>query len=261
MNLLNGEITRYPASGELTEAACMMNNVLYRYMLSDDHHWMLESGTSVVTATPVPTQTPAPTPTPKPAPTPTPYNGGSETDNDGTIYFGASGSTVRKIQDRLDELGYPVGDIDGQYGEETQLAFDLFCDAIHVREHRYITKKVQKRLFAKDAPPYDPYMPLKKGDQGRCVIYMQRRLRELGYNPGKIDGIYGKNTVQAVAAFQKDNNIKRKKKEKPGEVASSEMLEILYGPEAVPFSLNETTTPPATNTSTPKPQPATKTDL
>ena len=168
---------------------------------------------------------------------------------------------MRKIQQRLDDLDYPVGEVDGVYGEDTQLAINLFCDAIHVREHNYITPKVQKRLFAKNAPEYDPYLPLKKGDQGVSVWYMQRQLKVIGYDPGFIDGIYGKNTVKAVAAFQKDNKIKRKKNEKPGEVASREMLKILFGDGPWPFETDDpvffhTPEPPA-----PPPGPATQTDL
>ena len=248
MNLINGEINRYPATSTMTAAATLMNGTLYRYQLTEDQRWVLESTTVLASPTPaptaVPTSTPVPTATPKPTKTPYPYG---QTDDDGTIYFGASGKTVKKIQTRLNELGYPAGKVDGKYGDETQLAINLFCDAIHVREHRYITRKVQKKLMAKDAPSYDPYLPLKKGDQGISVLYMQQRLKELGYNPGKLDGVYGKQTVAAVALFQKDNAIKLGKKEKAGEVASREMLIKLYAPDPDP------TTAPPKPTNTPKP--------
>lgn len=39
------------------------------------------------------------------------------------------------------------------------------------------------------------------------VIQIQKRLVELGYNPGPIDGIRGKLTVAAVKRFQADNNL------------------------------------------------------
>jgi hypothetical protein len=38
--------------------------------------------------------------------------------------------------------------------------------------------------------------------QGKLVRDVQRALRDAGFNPGKIDGIYGPNTVAAVNAFQ-----------------------------------------------------------
>ena len=251
MNLLTGESSVYHATSEQTAGACLQGGILYRYVLTEDSHWVFESVTALTTATPTPTQTPAPTFTPKPTAKPTDYY-----DDNGTIYFGAYGKTVRKIQQQLQDLGYPISKIDGKYGEETQLAINLFCDAIHVREHRYITKKVQNRLFANDAPYYDPYLPLKLGDRGVSVLYMQTRLKELGYDPGKLDGIYGKNTVAAVALFQRDFSIVIGENEKPGEVASHEMLELLYSPDPGP-----TPFPTVEPTPTPTPEPASQTDL
>ena len=257
-------ITEYPAASTVTAAAAVMNGSLYRYILEGENKWTLEStaliSSSIPTTAPVHSPTTSVAPTTAPTATPTPWRTTAPTvapdtgsqnsyyDDDGTIHRGAYGRKVRKIQERLNELGYPAGVADSRYGEQTQLAINLFCDAIHVREHQYITKKVQNRLFAKDAPVYDPYLPLKKGDQGISVLYMQRRLKDLGYDPGKLDGVYGKMTVAAVARFQKDFNIKLASKEIPGEVASHEMLEILYSPDPQP------------NTD-PNPNPATQTDM
>ena len=188
---------------------------------------------------------------------------------------------MRKIQQRLADLGYPVGKVDGSYGDNTQLAINLFCDAIGVREHNYITKKVRNRLFADDAPVYDPYLPLKLGDRGVSVLYMQTRLAQLGYDPGKKDGIYGKKTAEAVAKFQAYWSIPLEKDEKPGEKASRDLLMLLYDPnpgtptpvptETPAPTAEPTATPTAAPTATPTsaptatptaaPDPATPTDL
>ncbi|WP_170201823.1 L,D-transpeptidase family protein [Actinocorallia herbida] len=45
-------------------------------------------------------------------------------------------------------------------------------------------------------------------DAGRDVRVLQRRLKELGYAPGRVNGRYGKETRSAVWAFQKVNGIK-----------------------------------------------------
>jgi peptidoglycan hydrolase-like protein with peptidoglycan-binding domain len=39
------------------------------------------------------------------------------------------------------------------------------------------------------------------------VHQCQKRLMELGYDPGPLDGIWGKKTVAALKEFQKDNNL------------------------------------------------------
>ena len=101
---------------------------------------------------------------------------------------------------------------------------------------------------------------------------MQRRLKDLGYDPGKIDGVYGKMTVAVVARFQKDFNIKLAAKEVPGEVASHEMLEILYSPDPKPVpgpqpdpnpnpNPNPNPDPNPNPNPNPNPDPATQTDL
>ena len=42
------------------------------------------------------------------------------------------------------------------------------------------------------------------GDQDWFVEWVQKRLTDLGYNPGVIDGIAGNRTMAAVHAFQTD---------------------------------------------------------
>ena len=48
----------------------------------------------------------------------------------------------------------------------------------------------------------DPYPRLEYGDTGSDVRKMQKRLKELGYPVGKVDGSWGKNTQLAVNLFQ-----------------------------------------------------------
>ncbi|WP_103957946.1 L,D-transpeptidase family protein [Nonomuraea solani] len=53
-----------------------------------------------------------------------------------------------------------------------------------------------------------PRKTLRLGAKGKAVTWMQERLRELGYRPGKPDGRYGGTTLAAVWAFQKVNGIR-----------------------------------------------------
>ena len=96
---------------------------------------------------------------------------------------------------------------------------------------------MQKKLFAANAPEYDPYMPLQKGNRGLSVLYMQKALKKEGYDPGKLDGIYGENTIKAVAEYQKLIGYVPAEKEVPGEYASRELLEKLLGKPATPTDL------------------------
>lgn len=244
ISLKTGESKPFPASGLITTAACMADDRLYRYDTTEQNPWVLETilndAMQLVTVTPAPTAVPTTTPQATLVPTAVPGNGGngggsgSSQQDDGNIYKGATGRTVRKIQQRLYELGYPVGAVDGSYGDQTQIAVSLFYEAIRQRERNYISPTMYRKLFAKDAPYYDPHMPLQKGDQGLRVRMLQYALKKAGYDPVKIDGIYGDMTVSALAAYQKAIGYVPAAGEAYGEFASRAVLEKLLGSDPQP---------------------------
>lgn len=48
---------------------------------------------------------------------------------------------------------------------------------------------------------------IKRGSRGADVTYLQQRLTAKGYGTGAIDGIFGQKTLEAVKAFQAENNL------------------------------------------------------
>ncbi|MBI6874119.1 M14 family metallopeptidase [Clostridium aciditolerans] len=48
---------------------------------------------------------------------------------------------------------------------------------------------------------------LKLGSRGTEVMKIQAVLKKIGYNPGPVDGVYGRMTEEAVRAFQRDNGL------------------------------------------------------
>lgn len=223
--------------------------------------------TAAPTATARPTATASPTATARP----------SSTEDDGRISKGDGGSAVRKMQRRLLELGYPVGKVDGAFGDDTLLAVNLFQCAIDYRNRTYASKSMLNKLYAKNAPVYDPFAPLKEGDRGADVRLMQEALIELGYDVGKkgADGAFGKDTKAAVTQFQTIANMFGAKLEVTGE-ADADTLKLLYDeehpiPNATPVPPTEAPTeaptqapteaPTQAPTPTPEPDPATRTDL
>lgn len=213
-----------------------------------------------VTATAEPTATPttAPTATVKPTTKPTAKPTTSSNNDDGRISKGDTGSDVRKMQRRLLELGYPVGKVDGDFGDNTLLAVNLFQCAIDYRNRTYASEPMLNKLYAKNAPVYDPYAPLKEGDKGADVRLMQEALVKLGYDVGKkgADGAYGEDTKAAVTQFQTIANLYGAKLEVTGE-ADADTLKLLLDEEnPIP---NATPTPGPT--ATPEADPSTPTDL
>ncbi|MDE7431023.1 MAG: glycoside hydrolase family protein [Lachnospiraceae bacterium] len=65
-------------------------------------------------------------------------------------------------------------------------------------------RKAEQELFLKSVSvkPSPTRSTVKVGSRGTDVTYLQQRLTELGYNVGKIDGIFGALTLAAVKLFQ-----------------------------------------------------------
>ncbi len=63
-----------------------------------------------------------------------------------------------------------------------------------------LRKEVAEKL-GKPIPVEEPLLTL--GSTGQKVIKLQQSLRDKGFSPGAIDGIFGENTQEAVIAFQK----------------------------------------------------------
>ncbi len=71
-----------------------------------------------------------------------------------------------------------------------------------------VTSTATATATATITPSPTPYSILSKGDRGEEVKRLQRRLNELHYNAGTADGVFGKQTREAVIAFQKANGLK-----------------------------------------------------
>ena len=56
-------------------------------------------------------------------------------------------------------------------------------------------------------PPTSKCPTLRIGSQGASVVELQQLLRNAGFNPGAIDGIFGQGTQSAVIAFQRSKGL------------------------------------------------------
>ena len=78
------------------------------------------------TPTPIVEQVNTPTPAPTPSPTPVPTIDITPNPEYGTIRVGDNGDEVRAMQEKLAELGYYTGDVDGRFGNQTRRAVQQF---------------------------------------------------------------------------------------------------------------------------------------
>lgn len=138
------------------------------------------------------------------------------------IKVGTKGDSVKQLQQRLQELGYYSGALDGQFGEGSRVAVVWFqgqhgLDADGVAGDATLTLLYSDQ--AQTARPTDTPAPsdtpsptassdlLKKGSSGDLVKALQQRLITLGYLSGEADGQFGGGTEEAVRVFQRQNGL------------------------------------------------------
>jgi len=141
-----------------------------------------------------------------------------------TLSDGSEGEQVRRLQQRLKDLGYYTGSVDGRYGSGTQAAVMAFQLRNSLTVDGKAGPATQRLLYGSSASI--TYSAMQMGDDGTAVRNLQYTLYELGYYDGSIDGVYGQTTSDAVRAFQIQNRLKVDGK------AGTETLKKLYSRDA-----------------------------
>ena len=173
---------------------------------------------------------------------------------------GAEGDEVKSVQNRLAELGYYAGDIDGLYGDGTETAVRFFQARNSLKVDGKVGPNTADVLYSTAAiPAYSgdseatptptptatvqvtPSVSLRMGDEGDDVVLLQVRLMALGYLSGKADGVFGSATGAAVAAFQLRNGLTA------DGIAGTKTYKKLFSDDAIPAQNATVTTPPASS--------------
>ena len=104
--------------------------------------------------------------------------------------------------------------MDGIFGSGTQRAVRLFQRVNGLSETGRADHATQVLLYSSSAKPlgYGPagdFSTLQRSSKYKsAVVPLQRRLKELGYYTGSIDGYFGSKTYRAVRNFQSRNSLK-----------------------------------------------------
>ena len=122
---------------------------------------------------------------------------------------GDVGSAVYALQQRLKNLGYPIGELTGIYDNETANAVMLFYEAYGLTASDVANVALQKELYSDSARTY--------GDAGDApasasssmtvmnedtVQEIQQQLIDLGYLSGNADGVLDRRTEIAARLFE-----------------------------------------------------------
>ena len=167
-------------------------------------------------------------------------SGSSSSTTDTTLRSGSRGEAVKKLQQRLKELGYYVGSIDGVYGSGTIKAVRAFQERNRLTVDGVAGSDTQKVIYSSSAKKATDDVEddkededvttddgtLRQGSRGQAVKNLQEKLKRLGYYNGSVDGVYGSGTIAAVKAFQERNRLT------VDGVAGTDTLKVLYSSSA-----------------------------
>ncbi len=124
-----------------------------------------------------------------------------------TLRDGDSGDNVRRLQEKLKELGYYTGTVDGKYGSGTVTAVLSFQSMSGLTADGVAGPATQQRLYGDSSSSNRIPGSLKLYDEGTNVRDVQYALYELGYYQDTISGIYSDSTFNAIREFQMINGI------------------------------------------------------
>lgn len=125
----------------------------------------------------------------------------------------ASSALVTAVQRELAARGYDVGEGDGMMTPETETAIRRYELSHGLIETGTPSDELLRHIVLGEslgdlgAPPdggQEGAQDLAPDDIIRAV---QQTLADLGYAPGPVDGMMGKNTSDAIRAFQKDRQL------------------------------------------------------
>ena len=176
-----------------------------------------------------------PTATPTAAPTAIPTAAPTFQVPTVTLRRGDKGDNVRLLQQRLIDLDYLTGKVDGVFGNATQKALEAFQSKHGLKVDGTAGSATYAILFSYDAlaadalptvaptnvPTAAPVTPtpspepitranvvtIRQGTTGAAVSRLQERLTQLGYYNATVDGVCKLDDVAAIKTFQRYNGL------------------------------------------------------
>ncbi len=187
------------------------------------------AGARTLSALAMANDTARPTYSPTPRPTAAPnYN------EDTYLQPGDSGTLVKKMQDRLIELGYLAGESTGKFNNATEMALKAFQKRHTKYSDGVAGYETLDALFSRNARTTSVAsgitgISLEYGDNSSAVKALQTRLKSLGYYKSVVNGNFGTQTEAALRTYQNFSGMV------PDGKAGSGTLEELFSQMALTY--------------------------
>jgi peptidoglycan hydrolase-like protein with peptidoglycan-binding domain len=129
---------------------------------------------------------------------------------DGTtgVKEGATGAAVANIQRHLAAAGFSPKHLNGQFDERTGAAVKAFQKASGLSVTGTVDAGTWNHLQKSILVSNKPAAPAQAvGERSKGVLHSEQLLKKMGFNTGKVDGLFDKKTMQAAKAFEKQNHL------------------------------------------------------
>ena len=123
----------------------------------------------------------------------------------GPMEVGDKAGAVKWAERMLKVAGFDPGPMDKSFTQKTARAISQFQEATGLPvtgELNRATFNALKKVEARVHSTEDLFIGV--GQKGKSVLQAEQRLHKLGYNTGKVDGIYDADTAHAVKQFRAD---------------------------------------------------------
>ena len=128
----------------------------------------------------------------------------------GRLAEGSKGAAVKNVQAHLKAAGFDPKHTNGVFDERTAAALKAFQSKSKLPVTGAVDKRTWaalKKSFILSSKPADPAQKL--GERSGAVKASEKLLKKLGFNPGRIDGLFDARTQKAVKAYEKKAKLKQ----------------------------------------------------
>ena len=124
------------------------------------------------------------------------------------LLLGKEGPLVEELHRMLSNAGFPAGNEMNIFSSDTETSLRLFQESRRIEISGICDQRTWDALLEAGYRLGDRLLyfghPMLRGED---VSELQRAMGSLGFNPGKVDGIFGPDTQNAVELFQRNSGL------------------------------------------------------
>jgi peptidoglycan hydrolase-like protein with peptidoglycan-binding domain len=125
------------------------------------------------------------------------------------IGVGDDGRLVKNVQAHLNGAGFRAGKVDGHFDGRTEMALKRFQRKSNLEPTGKVDGDTWRALERSRRYADNATSPAQRlGERSAAVKRTERALDKAGFDPGKVDGVFDRNTLQALHKFERKHDMR-----------------------------------------------------